>query len=171
MPTSAQIVHPRADMESISTLNTLPPTEFAAALRPLFEAAEPLAVSLYAERPFASYAELIDRAEALALGMALDEQVAVLSAHPRIGANPATLSAASFAEQGAASEADSELAELNAHYERKFGFRFVVFVNRRPKTEIIKVLRQRLQRGREEELATGLRDMFNIARDRLAATI
>lgn len=157
-------------MESISTLNAAPLTEFAAALRPLFEAAEPLAVSLYAERPFASYAELVDRAEALALGMPFDEQVAVLSAHPRIGANPATLSAASFREQGAAAEADSDLAELNARYEQKFGFRFVVFVNRRPKTEIVDVLLERLQRSRDEELATGLRDMFNIARDRLAAS-
>ena len=159
-------------MESIATLNALPRTEFVAALRPLFETAEPLAVSLYAERPFASYAELIDLAEALALGMPFDKQVAVLSAHPRIGADPATLSAASFREQGVAdADVDAALAELNERYEQKFGFRFVVFVNRRPKTEIINVLRQRIERSPEEELATGLREMFRIAHDRLAATL
>jgi OHCU decarboxylase len=163
-------------METIRVLNSLSHSEFAAALRPLFEAAAPLAEALYAERPFASYEALIDRAEALALGMPFDQQVAVLSAHPRIGANPATLSAASLREQGAAAEAgmdpaiNAELADLNARYEKKFGFRFVVFVNRRPKSEIVEVLRKRIERSRDEELATGLRDMFSIARDRPAPT-
>jgi OHCU decarboxylase len=158
-------------METIAVLNSLSRGEFTAALHPLFEAAAPLAEALYAERPFASYTQLIDRAEALALSMPFAQQVAVLSAHPRIGANSATLSAASLREQGAAAAADSELAELNARYEQKFGFRFVVFVNRRPKSEIVKVLLERLQRSRDEELATGLHDMFNIARDRLTATL
>ena len=55
----------------------------------------------------------------------------------------ASLSARSAAEQGA--EADpvilTELAYLNQVYEEKFGFRFVVFVNGRPKAEILEVLR------------------------------
>ena len=38
----------------------------------------------------------------------------------------------------------AELAELNKTYEEKFGFRFVVFVNRRPRAEILPVLRERL---------------------------
>ena len=51
----------------------------------------------------------------------------------------------------------AELAELNHAYEEKFGFRFVVFVNRRPQGEILPVLRERLERTREEELDTALR--------------
>ena len=47
------------------------------------------------------------------------------------------------AEQGA--DADpavlAELARLNTEYEARHGFRFVVFVNRRPKAEILEVLR------------------------------
>ena len=60
----------------------------------------------------------------------------------------------------------TELAYLNQVYEEKFGFRFVVFVNRRPKTEILEVLRGRLERSREEELETALRELVAIARDR-----
>ncbi len=54
-----------------------------------------------------------------------------LSAHPAIGAKK--LSERSAREQGAHDDAatEAELAELNRAYEEKFGFRFVVFVNRR----------------------------------------
>ena len=56
---------------------------------------------------------------------------------------------------------------MNDEYERRFGFRFVVFVNRRPKKDIVKVLQARLRRTREEELQEGLRAIVAIAEDRL----
>ncbi len=60
----------------------------------------------------------------------------------------------------------AELAELNRAYEEKFGFRFVVFVNRRSRAEILPVFRERLERAREEELETGCDDLVAIAIDR-----
>ena len=160
-------------------LNALDRADFAAALTPLFEAAAPLVNALYLERPFVSYGELIDRAEAIAAGLPEAERIAVVNAHPRIGASPTLLSAASYREQGYAAESALEavaldatyraLAELNAQYEDRFGFRFVVWVNRRPETAIVEVLRARLAHDRAVELETGLREMFSIARDRLAA--
>ena len=60
----------------------------------------------------------------------------------------------------------AELAELNRRYEERFGFRFVVFVNRRPKAEIVPILRERLERTRDEELDTALTELVAIARDR-----
>jgi 2-oxo-4-hydroxy-4-carboxy--5-ureidoimidazoline (OHCU) decarboxylase len=60
-----------------------------------------------------------------------------------------------------------QLAELNRAYEARFGFRFVVFVNRRPKSAIVDVLKTRLGRSREAEMETALGDMMAIARDRL----
>ena len=60
----------------------------------------------------------------------------------------------------------AELAELNRAYEERFGFRFVVFVNRRPKSEIVPILRERLERTREQELATALDELVSIAEDR-----
>ena len=73
-----------------------------------------------------------------------DEKKEVLAAHPAIGA--AKLSARSAAEQGGPEDAVvlEELALLNRAYEERFGFRFVVFVNRRPKSEIVPILRERL---------------------------
>lgn len=52
-------------------------------------------------------------------------------------------------------------------YEKKFGFKFVVFVNGRSKAQIVPVLRERLDNTAEEELATGLEAMILIAKDRL----
>src|ERR1700738_1061115 len=75
-----------------------------------------------------------------------EEKVATLNAHPRIGDDPAKLSKLSLAEQG--SYMLPELPRLNAEYERRFGFRFVFFVNKRPKTEIVQVLKQRLTASR-----------------------
>ena len=95
-----------------------------------------------------------------------EEKLEALNAHPAIGAR--NLSARSAAEQG--TDADpavlTELAYQNQIYEEKFGFRFVVFVNRRSKAEILDVLRERLQRTREEELETALEELVAIARDR-----
>jgi 2-oxo-4-hydroxy-4-carboxy--5-ureidoimidazoline (OHCU) decarboxylase len=94
------------------------------------------------------------------------DKLEALDAHPAIGAKK--LSARSAAEQGNDAEPAvlTELAYLNQVYEEKFGFRFVVFVNRRPKAEILEVLRQRLERTREEELDTAVEELVAIAEDR-----
>lgn len=94
------------------------------------------------------------------------DKLEALNAHPAIGAKK--LSARSAAEQGDDSDPVvlTELAYLNQVYEEKFGFRFVVFVNRRPKTEILDVLRARLERTRDEELDTALEELVAIAEDR-----
>jgi 2-oxo-4-hydroxy-4-carboxy-5-ureidoimidazoline decarboxylase len=154
----------------LDQLNSATPIEFEQALRPLFEAAPPLAEALSAVRPFASYSDLIDRAEAIALAAPEADQIAIVNAHPRIGAQPATLSVLSRHEQGTEDSPVvlEHLRELNRAYEEKFGFRFMVFVNRRPQSAILEVLRERLERSRGDELRSGLEAMFLIARDRLS---
>jgi 2-oxo-4-hydroxy-4-carboxy--5-ureidoimidazoline (OHCU) decarboxylase len=95
-----------------------------------------------------------------------EEKLEALDAHPAIGAKK--LSARSAAEQGAddTPETLAELNRLNAEYEERFGFRFVVFVNRRPKSEIVPILRERLERPREKELDTAVKELVAIAEDR-----
>ena len=96
-----------------------------------------------------------------------DEQVEALAAHPRIGQR-VNISERAAREQG--SDEDpvllAALARLNKTYEQKYGFRFVVFVDGRPRAEILSVMRQRLQSSRKEELAAGLDDLVAIALDR-----
>ena len=96
-----------------------------------------------------------------------DEKREVLDAHPAIG-QKSGLSARSAAEQGTDDDPDvlAELARLNADYEARHGFRFVVFVNRRPKAEILAVLRERIGNSTDSELETALSELVAIATDR-----
>ena len=107
------------------------------------------------------------RARTLVHELPPDEKKEVLDAHPPIGAR--RLSARSAAEQGTADDDPhvlEELARLNAEYEARHGFRFVVFVNRRPKSEILEVLRSRIGRATDDELDTALDELVSIAEDR-----
>ncbi len=109
------------------------------------------------------------RAVGLLRGLPQEEQLEALNAHPRIGERKVPQRSAR--EQGADDDPAvlAELAELNRRYEEKFGFRFLVFVNRRPRREIVPVLRQRLERTRDEELETAREELVAIARDRWAS--
>jgi len=106
------------------------------------------------------------RARTLVHELLPEEKKEVLDAHPAIGAT--NLSARSAAEQGADVDPEvlEELARLNAEYEAQHGFRFVVFVNRRPKAEILDVLRSRIGRPTGDELETALGELVAIAEDR-----
>jgi len=108
----------------------------------------------------------LGQARELAYELTDDEKKDVLDAHPAIGAR--ATSARSAREQGTDDDPDvlAALAELNLAYEEKFGFRFVVFVNRRPRREIVPILRERLERTRAEELQTGVDELIQIAVDR-----
>ncbi len=141
----------------------------------LFEGSTPLVERLRVEGPFDTNEEMLARARAILGELSEAEQIAVINAHPRIGERPERVRAQSslaYREQGyerddTPSDVFRELARLNAEYERKFGFRFVVFVNRRSKAALVPVLEARLRRSREQELATALADIVAIAEDRL----
>ncbi len=154
------------------------------------EAAPPLSSALWAvhtsSKPFTSYEALIDHSEAVINGLSDGERLEVINAHPRIGVKPsdAEISAFSRLEQGLEAESKSkaganstklaeleatyaELKQLNEQYETRHGFKFVEFVNGRPKSAIVPVMRARLPNASATELATGLKHMMLIAHDRL----
>jgi 2-oxo-4-hydroxy-4-carboxy--5-ureidoimidazoline (OHCU) decarboxylase len=108
----------------------------------------------------------LEAAEGLVAEVPEDELLEALAAHPQIGAKH--LSERSAREQGGHADpvVETELVYLNQVYEEKFGFRFVVFVNGRPKDELLEVLRGRLEHDRDEELRTAARELVAIARAR-----
>lgn len=118
-------------------------------------------------RRLAETEDPLTNAAAVAANLTEGEKLEALNAHPAIGQRTG-LSARSAAEQGA--DADpavlEELARLNADYEQRHGFRFVVFVNRRPKAEILDVLRSRIDNPRDQELDTAVGELVAIAEDR-----
>jgi 2-oxo-4-hydroxy-4-carboxy--5-ureidoimidazoline (OHCU) decarboxylase len=123
-------------------------------LTELFSGRTPLVERLAAvEDPLGPHAEEV------AHELSGDDKFAALAAHPRIGER-------SPEQHGDEPDVLAELDELNRTYEDKFGFRFVVFVNKRPRREIVPVLRERMERTREEELDTAVKELVAIARDR-----
>ncbi|CAN5488556.1 hypothetical protein BH24CHL9_BH24CHL9_09420 [soil metagenome] len=159
-----------------------PVAELAARLAPLFEDAPRFIERLVAGRPYGSWEALFERAEAIALSMPADEQLELIDAHPRLGASPGSVSALSFLEQGYAREraeasaeterarVQDDLDRLNAAYEDRFGFRFVVFVAGRSRAAIVPLLEEALGAEREEEVVRALRDVVAIAHDRAVVT-
>jgi OHCU decarboxylase len=164
-------------LPTIEQLNSMEEGECARAIGVLFEGSPRFASSLAAFRPFDSYGHLVRVGERLARSLPEEDQLELIDGHPRIGAAPSMLSAQSHAEQGydqapLQAEVDlrlaQRLAELNDAYERRFGFRFVVFVAGRPRSEIAGLMEHRLEETREAEMDRALIDVFAIARDRLA---
>ena len=138
----------------------------------LFEHAGPLLERLRAAEPFVSGAAMLARAREILNDLSETDQLAVINAHPRIGERPDKVSALSFKEQGYDRDATPpevlrRLATLNEEYEQKFGFRFVVFVNRRSQEAIVPILEARLRGSRDDERRTALREILAIAEDRL----
>jgi hypothetical protein len=101
----------------------------------------------------------LGQARDVAHGLTDDEKAEALAAHPRIGER-------SLEQHGDDPAVLAELAELNSEYEKRFGFRFVVFVHGRSRAEIVPELRERLQNTRAQELDNGLEALVSIAEDR-----
>ena len=114
-----------------------------------------------------------------------DEQIELVDAHPRLGAPPALVSAASFVEQGYDRERarppprprrpttsgrgspPSSTGSIDA-YEARFGFRYCVFVAGRSAGRAAARLRGRPGRRPEAELARAIDAVIDIAADRWA---
>jgi 2-oxo-4-hydroxy-4-carboxy--5-ureidoimidazoline (OHCU) decarboxylase len=170
----------------IGALNAAPAEAFSTLVAPLFEGAPGFLGRLAGARPFDSWDDLFRKAREIAHSLPEALRVELVDAHPRLGAPPASVSAMSHREQGydrdrAALAAATErtplergriaatLDYLNAEYERRFGFRYCVFVAGRPRAELIPEMAAALGADRETELRRALDAVVDIARDRLRA--
>lgn len=163
---------------SVADLDRLDAGAFASALAPLFEGAPAFIARLAAERPFGDAATLFARAREIAHAMSEPEQVELIDAHPRLGAPPGSVSTLSYREQGYGREAADAAANaertrlaaaldrLNDAYERRFGFRYCVFVAGRPRAALLPAMEASLQADRDAELHRALDAVVDIAADR-----
>jgi 2-oxo-4-hydroxy-4-carboxy-5-ureidoimidazoline decarboxylase len=161
---------PAADL---AALNASSAAAAAATLAPLFEGAPRFLARLVATRPFSDWPSLFEAARRIAHEMPEAEQVELVDAHPRLGAPPGTVSALSHREQGYdrpagqvpadGTDVAAELARLNAAYEARFGFRYCVFVARRPRAALLPAMAAALTGDREAELHRALDAVVEIA--------
>jgi 2-oxo-4-hydroxy-4-carboxy-5-ureidoimidazoline decarboxylase len=159
---------------NINELNHLSQQEFVERLGWVFENSPWVAERAWAHGPFASLDALHAAMVAEVEHATPDEQLALLRAHPDLGAR-AQMSDASVGEQARAGldhltpQEYEDLVKLNAMYRDGFGFPFLFAVRGCTKDDILKSLRERVAGSREEEFRTALEQVFRIARHRLEA--
>ena len=166
---------------TLDQLNRATLDEAAVLLDGLYEHSPWIARAALAKRPFVSLAQL---KHAMVLEVAnggRDAQLALLRAHPELAGKAMVdknLTAESTNEQSKAglthcTPAEFEkIQQLNAQYNARFGFPFILAVRGPrgtglPKAEIIATLERRVQGHPEFELAECLRNVHRIAEIRL----
>ena len=135
---------------TIAELNLVDRREFVEAVGWIFEHSPWVAERAFDARPFASldalHAAMMEQVE----NATVAERLALLKAHPDLGAR-ARLSAASTEEQAGAG-LDSltpgefeQLHRLNAAYRSRFGFPFLLAVKGSTKHDILRALQARME--------------------------
>ena len=167
-------------MPTLAQVNAMPSADFLAAFGGVFERSPWIAERAFAARPFASVDALHAAMINAVKHASLDEQLALLRAHPELAGKEAqagTMTGDSTREQGAAGlnalsrEELARIADLNRRYREKFGFPFIIAVRRHTKDGIFRELERRLAHAPEAELVACLEQVFVITRLRLEALI
>jgi 2-oxo-4-hydroxy-4-carboxy-5-ureidoimidazoline decarboxylase len=157
---------------TIGELNAWDRAAFVNAFGGIFEHSPWVAERAFDARPFANldalHAALTDQVERATF----TERLALLQAHPDLGAR-ARLSQASTQEQAGAG-LDSltpgefeQLHRLNAAYRTRFGFPFLLAVRGSTKHDVLRALQARIEAAPEDEYREALRQVYRIARFRL----
>ena len=166
---------------TLEPLNTAPASEAAQLLDGVYEHSPWIAQQALAQRPFRSLAHLKHAMAQVVDQAPPDAQLALIRAHPELAGKAMvskTLTAESSHEQGKAGLTDCTPAEfdtiqrLNADYNAKFGFPFILAVRGPrgtglPRAEIIEAFERRLAYPADVERAECLRNIHRIAELRL----
>jgi len=168
-------------MMTLEQLNTASAADFVALLDGTYEHSPWIAERAAAARPFASLAALKVALARIVREASLDEQLGLIRAHPELAGKAAVageLTAESTNEQQKAGltactpEEFARLQKLNADYNARFGFPFILAV-RGPRglgltrQEIIATFERRLRAHPDVERAECLRQIHRIAEIRL----
>ncbi len=166
---------------TLQQLNAAPPDQALAWLDGMYEHSPWIAEQALATRPFASLAQLKHALASVVRGAGRDAQLALVRAHPELAGKASrrkNLTAESANEQAKAGLADcsaeefARLQQLNADYNARFGFPFILAV-RGPRglglsrQQIIETFARRLEGHPDFELAECLRNIHRIAEIRL----
>jgi OHCU decarboxylase len=158
---------------TLAHLNGCPRDEFVATVGPVFERSPWIAAAVVGRRPFASrealHAAMCDTVRVAPAA----QQLALIQAHPDL-VGRAVLTAESVREQAAAGLMDLTPEDIacfdryNSAYMARFGFPFVICARKNKKEAILRAFPLRLTHDRDQEMATALGEIYQIAGLRLA---
>ena len=136
--------------------------------------AERWASQLTQRRPFTSEADLLATARAVWRSLGSEDWLQAFAAHPKIGDSEALrhrfgqTAAWPATEQsgvtGAPEEVLQALAEGNARYEARYGFRFIVCATGKTAGEMLVLLQARLENDPDRELLLAAAEQEKITR-------
>lgn len=156
----------------IATLNQMSQTDFVAALGDVFEATPNIARQAWLKRPFADVDGLHGAMANWVDAMSADEKLALILAHPDLGAK-VKMAEASVKEQAGVGldrlsvEEFERFQSLNQQYKAQFGIPFIVAVKNHTKASILASFESRLQHSLEAEMTQALAEIKQIARFRI----
>jgi N-carbamoyl-L-amino-acid hydrolase len=168
-------------MTTLSSLNTCTAAAFVDTLRGIYEHSPWIPERACAQRPFASVTALKGALQDAVARASVDQQLGLIRAHPELAGKAALagqLTAESTGEQSGSglnlcSAAEfASLHQLNADYNAKFGFPFILAVKGPTgqgltRAAIIETFARRLKNQRAGELAECLRQIHRIAEMRI----
>ena len=158
--------------KAIARLNQGSQEEFVEVLGTLFEHTPEIARKAWNYRPFADAATLHQKMVEVVSKMSIDEQLALIRAHPDLGSK-ALMAQASVQEQAGlglnkltAQEYD-DFQSLNQAYRDKFGFPLIIAVKNQTKASILDAFKSRLPNNLETEIEQAIAQINKIAWFRL----
>lgn len=161
---------------TIAQLNAMPEAEFVKVLGGIYEHSPWFAEAAAKQRPFANTAELAAALRGAVDAAGQEAQITLVRAHPELAGRAAVrgeLTAESTREQAGAgldqctAEEFQRLQDLNAAYNRKFGFPFILAVRGYDRHGIIEAFARRLDNEPAVELQTCINQIHRIAQFRL----
>lgn len=161
---------------SLSQINRMDRPQFIQAVGEIFEHTPTVAAQVWYRRPFVSIEDLHQKMMTIVLGFDLDRKLDLVRAHPDLGSK-VKMAEASVQEQSGAgldrlgSDEYAQFQQLNQAYQTKFDFPFIIAVKKHTKSSILAAFDRRLQNSVDEELATAIEEISQIARFRLLAII
>jgi 2-oxo-4-hydroxy-4-carboxy-5-ureidoimidazoline decarboxylase len=164
-------------IHTLATLSAMSRQDFVAALGDLYEHSPWVADGAWLAQPFDSV-EALQAALSRSMRSATPEQqMTLIRAHPELAGRAAVrdeLTADSTAEQNSAGlnqcspEEFAQIQQLNAAWQHKFGFPFVIAVRGLDRAAIITQMKRRLASDIKTEFAEALDQIDRIAALRLA---
>lgn len=168
-------------MTTLTDLNSCDAAAFVDTLRGIYEHSPWIPERALAARPFASVAALKYALQTAVTKASVDEQLGLIRAHPELAGKAAIageLTQESTKEQArsglnlCSAEEYATLHKLNADYNARFGFPFILAVkgpdgNGLTRSAIIETFTRRLKNQRADEMAESLRQIHRIAELRI----
>lgn len=161
---------------TLDKLNNVSRHTFLKTCEPLLEHCHWVLPVLADARPFMSIADIQNKLAFVINGAPVVLQKQALQQHPKLGVGKAEPGFSQSEQEQAGlshlTESEHELfQQLNADYEHKMGYPFVVAVAGLNKTQILEIMQTRLDQSEESEWLVSLDELIKIAQIRVTKLV